>query len=286
MLLALGIWLPASVLLAQAPDDPEIVDDAPGAAANNMNFHVDDSTFDQWVFGNAMRAPNASAARVRLESLLDLKIAAVRAACPIRESQQIKLRLAGRGDVKRFFDRVEEKRALFQFVKNDREKFQHFYQEVVPLQTEVNRGLFRDESLFHKTLQSTLNESQRAAYEMAERERREFRWRAKVEATAAMWAQALGLTADRRQKLTNAVFDNARIPTVLGQFDYYFVTYKLSQLPRETLRPLFGDGPWKAFDQQLKQSQGLRDFLKQQGYDVEDLGDPKPNAKATVKERK
>jgi len=283
-LLALGLLLATSTLVAQAQvqDDPDIVDDGPLANAENVaEFHVNDETFDQWVFGNSLHGANASAARVRIDQALDLQIASVSGVCPISESQRKKLRLAGRGDVKRFFDKVEEKRARFNLVKQDRNKFGLFYQEVVPLQAMLNAGLFREGSLFFKTLQSTLNDEQAARYATLQEERRQFRWRAKVELVVDMWTNTLGLSDNRRRRLADAILAEVPAPKTLGRMDYYFVMYKLSRMPESTLRPIFNDSRWTLFDRQVKQAGGFRMLLKQQGYAPEDLDDPtpKPNAK-------
>jgi hypothetical protein len=284
-LLALGLLLTASVLFAQAQDDPDIVDDGP--QANNVEIEanpgLNDATFDQWVFGNSMQMANASAARVQIEKSLDLQIASVNGVCPISEAQRKKLRLAGRGDVKRFFDKVEEKRTRFNLVKKDQNKIGEFYQEVIPLQAMLNAGLFREGSLFFKTLQSTLNDEQATKFAKLQEERRRFRWRAKVELVVDMWTNTLGLADDRRQRLVDAILDEIPAPKALGQMDYYFVMFKLSRMPEETLRPIFNDGQWKLFDRQLKQAGGFRMMLKQQGYASEDVDDPKPKAREVKK---
>lgn len=285
-LLALGLLLATSALVAQAQvhDDPDIVDDGPQANAGNVvEFHVNDATFDQWVFGNSLHGANASAARVQIDKSLDLQIASVNGVCPISQAQQKKLRLAGRGDVKRFFDQVEEKRARFDLVKNDQNKFGQFYQEIVPLQAMLNAGLFREGSLFFKTLQSTLSDEQAARYATLQEERRQFRWRAKVELVVDMWTNTLGLSDDRRRRLADAILAEVPAPKILGRMDYYFVMYKLSRMPENTLRPIFNDGQWTLFDRQVKQAGGFRTLLKQQGYAPEDVVDPKPKVKEMKK---
>ena len=67
--------------------------------------------FDQWVFG----APrNSRAGRNKLDSLLTLEVDEVCRTCGLSEVQKKKLVLAGRGDIKRFFDKVEENTHGFQ----------------------------------------------------------------------------------------------------------------------------------------------------------------------------
>ncbi len=287
-LAVLSLLLVATALPARAQEDPDIVDDGPqdhNNAANVVNFQVNDSTFDQWVFGNSMHAANASTARLRLESALDLQIASLNGVCPISNAQKKKLQLAGRGDIKRFFDLVEEKRVRFNLVKRDQQKFGEFYQEVIPLQQMLGAGLFRESSLFSKTLQSTLNDEQSRIHDKLLEERRRFRWKAKVELVADMWVRLLGLSEDYRNQLVDLILKEIPAPKNLGQLDYYFVMYKLSQLPREQVRPIFDESLWKSFEGQMDQARGYSMFLKQQGYDESDLADSRLSRKIVEKNR-
>src|SRR5208283_5075319 len=93
-----------------------------------------DDQFDQWVFGGPR---NSKAGRNKLDSLLALQVDDVARMCPLSEVQKKKLLLAGRGDIKRFFDKVEEKRKKFEKVKQDQTKIGEIYQELVPLKVEL-----------------------------------------------------------------------------------------------------------------------------------------------------
>src|SRR5258708_1205247 len=68
-------------------------------------FVMADENFEQWIFREFQ---NAAGARGRLDSLLTLNIESVAQVCGLTESQRQKLWLAGRGDIKRFFDSVDE----------------------------------------------------------------------------------------------------------------------------------------------------------------------------------
>ena len=87
---------------------------------NRAVFMLTDDQFDQWVFGGPR---NSRAGRDKLDSLLTLQVDDVARMCALSEAQKKKLLLAGRGDIKRFFDKVEEKRKKFAKVKNDQTKF-------------------------------------------------------------------------------------------------------------------------------------------------------------------
>src|SRR5438477_5906783 len=109
----IGRLLTAAVVLtivgagpvARAQDEEE-EEPAPAAPAGRV-FIVNDAQFDQWVFGN-MGQGNAGVARNKLDSLLALHVDDLERACGLTPAQKKKFVLAGRGDIKRFFDRVEE----------------------------------------------------------------------------------------------------------------------------------------------------------------------------------
>src|SRR5437763_1756686 len=69
-----------------------------------------DDNFDQWVFQQE-RSP--AKARERLDASLALQVDYVDRACRLDDAQKKKLRLAGRGDIQRFFDRYETVKRKF-----------------------------------------------------------------------------------------------------------------------------------------------------------------------------
>lgn len=120
--------------------------------------HVSDDTFDAWVFGNDR---NASAIRARFAGILRHQTDAAAERCSLTEAQQQKLQLAGRGDVARFFERLNSLRSDFSAVKDDDKKRVEFFDlYVVPLEATLERGPFGPESLFAKTLATILTPEQ------------------------------------------------------------------------------------------------------------------------------
>ena len=78
----------------------------------NRGMVVNNIQFDSWVFGNIGSA-NAGVARNKLDSLLTLSVEDLERSCGLTPVQKKKLLLAGHGDIKRFFDRVDEVREIF-----------------------------------------------------------------------------------------------------------------------------------------------------------------------------
>lgn len=265
----------ASGGVARAQDDDIVEDEVPQQERQLiMRAEVmwTDDNFDQWVFGGR----NIPSIRARLDSLLALQIDDADRMCGLTDLQRKKLQLAGKGDVKHFFDRVAEKKRRFQLVKNDQNKIGEIFQEIQPLQTALNSGPFDEGSIFFKTIRKTLDEAQMAKYEQVLRDKRLFRYRAKVELVVATLDQSVGLRADQRKKLVKLILDETPPPRKYGQYDYYIVLHQASRLPEAKLRPIFDAPQWKLIGAQFQQAKGMEPFLKQNGF-LEDE-DKKPAA--------
>ncbi|MGE5191319.1 MAG: hypothetical protein ACM3U2_02385, partial [Deltaproteobacteria bacterium] len=90
-------------------------------------------------------------------------------------AQKQKLQLAGRGDIKRMFDRIEDSRRRLQAqVVQDIEGVQRLCvqmsQESSALRAGIRKGPFGEGSLFAKTLKSALTAEQIAGYEKRKRD--------------------------------------------------------------------------------------------------------------------
>jgi hypothetical protein len=257
LLVSLVIIAMARPALAQ--DDEDEVE----APAVVQRFMMSDENFDQWVFGGM---GNAGAARNRLAMLLTLQIADIEGACSLRPAQKKTLELAGRGDVKRFFESVEEKRRKFQLVKNDQNKFGVFYQELQPLQMKFNSGLFGDGSLYHKTIRSTLDPAQAMAYEKTQKDRARFQYQAKIERVISQLDATIGFRVDQRRKLVTLLVEETPAPRKFGQYDYYVVLYNAASLPVEKIKPIFDDAQWRVLTKHFAQARSMEPFLKANGF--------------------
>jgi hypothetical protein len=255
----------AAPATAQAQQDEE-----EGVVANAMQPVWTDENFEQWVFQNH---GNAFAGRKRFLTLLELQADEADRVCGLSEVQKKKLQLAGQGDIKRFFDRVDEVHKKFQLVKNDQNKFNQIWQDIQPLQTTIAAGIFDDSSIFRKTLRKTLTEEQAGRYDQVEQERRTYRYRAKVEFAVAMLDNGLPLTDEQRQKLVNLLVTETKPPKKFGPYDYYVVMVQMGKLPEEKLKPLFDDLQWRMLRPQLNSMRGMEQWLKQTGtIDADESG--------------
>ncbi len=239
-------------------------DDEPMPAGMQVqNFEIQENQFDSWIFQNF---PTAVAARKRLDEMLMLRIDDVDQACQLTEPQRKRLRLAARGDVVQFFEKVEVVRKKFLLVRKDQQKFNEIWQDISPLQVQFQAGLFGDDSFYHKTLRNMLKGEQLSKYSQIDGERRKFQYQAKVELVVAMLENAIPLRDEQRQKLITLIVDETKPPRSFGQQqDYYLVMWNVSKIPEKTLKPLFSEAEWKVLNQQFAQVRGLEQWLKQSG---------------------
>lgn len=267
-LLAVAVAAPA----ARAQDDEDEEEEAKPAVVNRFNgFVANDVQFDQWVFGN-MGMGNAAAARTKLDSLLTLNVEDVDRTCGLTPVQKKKLLLAGRGDIKRFFDKVDEVRKKFTKDKNFnfQNQFQQVWQEIQPLQTTFNAGLFGADSIYGKAIHATLTPEQAEKHEKVVRDRLHYRYWARVDLAMELLNNEVGFTDDQRRQLVKLLHEETRPPRKLGQNDYYVVLYQLSRIPEAKLKPVFEDVQWRFLKRQLDQGRGMEMFLKQGGFVPDD----------------
>ena len=142
---------------------PAVEDEEEPLARRDMRFNVktavvDPENFDRWLFADEQ----SEADRHRhLEDILRSKVNAAAIAHKLTASQRAKLRLAGRGDIKRFFDQVEDRRRDFE---KDRHNFRTgltALERLDPLAQVYRDGPFGDGSLFVKTF-SKIYDDQKA----------------------------------------------------------------------------------------------------------------------------
>jgi hypothetical protein len=150
---------------AEPVDRPAAVDaDAARSEVARRGFSDE---FDQATLG-AKGAEARAAARRRLDSLLAARIAAMDSICGLSASQKQKLELAGRGDLKQLFDRVEKSRKEFQVAREDGtfDAVRNLLDtDIATLRTALRSGPFDDDSLFARVARKTLSAEQADKYD-------------------------------------------------------------------------------------------------------------------------
>ncbi|MBI3864697.1 MAG: hypothetical protein HY290_22700 [Planctomycetia bacterium] len=249
---------------ARAQDD-EVVEDVPAAAAEVQQFMVADENFDTWVFGG--RGTITENDR-RFRKMLNVQIAGVERNCQLSEDQKNKLLLAGNADIKRFMARVDVLKKKFQLVKNDQNKFNEFWQDMQPVQSIVQRGTFGEGSYYRKTLKNLLTPEQVVTVDAAERERRMYHYRAKVEMIVCSLDDVLSLRAEQRRKLVELLAAGKQVPKSIGQESYFQIAilFRASQIPADSLSQVLDQPQAAALQRVLNQARGYGQFLQSNGF--------------------
>ena len=128
-------------------------------AAQELMLILERENFDRWIFGNLT---DDRTRRDWLEHRLGFKCEQAARSVPflLSRPQMEKLQLAGRGDVKRFFDRVEASRPEFDAVRKDLDAGHRFLlNDLKPLCAQFKDGPFGADSLFAKTLRKIENDT-------------------------------------------------------------------------------------------------------------------------------
>jgi hypothetical protein len=142
-----------------APPAPVEGDDEPRPAQPAVRLNINTAVvgrenFDRWLFGE----PSEGGPERHLNEILLTRVRAAARAHELTDAQRAKLHLAGRGDIKRFFDQVEDRRRGFE---KDRQRFQTGFAALRGLD-DLSRiyegGPFDGGSLFAKTLQKIMDD--------------------------------------------------------------------------------------------------------------------------------
>jgi hypothetical protein len=253
----------------QNPNGEELVDDGPvmpqivipGRVVRGAQ--VSPEQVDQWVFN---RFGGADATRDRLDANLALRIDDIERACAVTELQKKKLKLAGLGDIKRYFDRVNDlKRKYSTAAGNPNNNFNNIWTEMQPLQLELNSGLFGDDSMFVKTIKSTLGSEQAQRYDDLMQERALERGRATIEWFVVHIDKALGLSDLQRGRLVDLLEQETPPPQRFGQADFWYLMYQMTRLPEAKLKAILDEPQWRLLSRQFMQARGMEPWLKSNG---------------------
>ncbi len=217
---------------------------------------------DQWVFS---RWGGAQGARTRMEANLELRIDDLERGCEISEIQKKKLKLAGLGDIKRYYDRVEELKRKYSSRASRPNQNNNIWQELQPLQIELNSGLFGDDSIFAKTVKNTLTGPQVERHEDLSRRRATERRRSTIELFVVQIDKALGLAEGERERLIELLLAETPAPRKYGQADYWYFMYQMTRLPESKLRDILDEPQWRLLNRQFIQARGMEPWLNSNG---------------------
>ena len=213
---------------------------------------------EQWAFGPR----GADGARERLESILASRIKWADQMYGLTSKQKQKLSVAGRGDIKRHFDRAREKMATIGHGRVDRWQARAIIQEL-HLQANPNSDPFGQGSMLAKTLSKTLTSEQRARGEGKDRLAA---YRLRVQWVIFPLDQQLRLNREQHRRFVAAIVEGTRPLERYGELEDDAILLQASWLPEHTLKPIFNDAQWCLLKERFNQAKQQQRFLHEQGY--------------------
>lgn len=141
----------------------EEADELPAPPVMHINLRtagLERDNFDRWLFDHEV---TERARQKHLEAILDTKIEHSAVVEKLTDPQRAKLRLAGRGDIKRFFDEIQKKRDEFEIERKTFNTGLQAFRRLDELSTSYRDGPFGGGSLFAKTLWK-INNDRRAGH--------------------------------------------------------------------------------------------------------------------------
>jgi hypothetical protein len=214
-------------------------------------FLVEEQQLGQWVFGST-RAENSLE---HAENALQVQIEWIATIGTLTEMQRRKLELAGRVDIRRFFDEFETLKQASPTGRVRRPEYEKMWQNAQPLQFRFQEGLHANESLFRRAVRSVLDKEQFAKFQELENQRNRRHYRAYVKATVALIEDRIPLTSEKRSRLIDLVVETTEPPKLYGQipYQYHVVLFQMSRIPEDELKPIFMENEWKVMQGILRQ---------------------------------
>jgi len=253
---------------AQDEDEP---DEETGAGDQLVRRPlVTDRQFDLQIFGNA------DSARERMNLELNRQLNRLDRQYRLTDSQKKKLFLAGQGDIKRAFDRVDELRRKFQLAKYERTGAMECLQEARRMRSYLLGGMFGADSLLTKTAATTISEEQKAYEDDLLRESFLVDYRGAVAEAASRLVRVLNLTPEQHRQFKKLLMDEIRPPRRSGESTYAYIMYQLSRLPETKVRPIFDDSQWKFLHELLMSWNDGGKFLQNDGFILDQAPPARP----------
>jgi hypothetical protein len=248
---------------ARAQDEAEPEEEQP--APPKRAFVLTDDQIEIWLLGGV---GGADKARRYLESYLAKQINRIDVLSRLTPEQKKKLEAAGRGDLKRFFDRIEEAKQAIHCAQED-------INEVRAIMTRLNQSLrnpllrnpgaylFGETSLFAKTLEKTLTTEQRAEQRAKDDPGT---YRTRVEWMVSSLDFRLGLSPEQHERFVSVIAKETRPLQRYGSLDDQAVLLQASKLPEAKIRSMFDAAQWRQLNDRFDQAKRMEKILISEGY--------------------
>ncbi len=235
-------------------------DSQPAMAQQNV---ITVQQFDAWIFSQMRDESNA---RALLKSRIELEIERLDRVASLTDPQRAKIRLAGTGDVERFFDQVRKARQAFaELGLVQQNNINEAYQLASPLAQRLGAGLFGEESLLKKVALAVRDPEQAEAIREHEQLRLKRRKNLAIRSQVAMLGRSIPLTADQRKQLSDLISESVEVTNCPPAFYGTLIFYRLSEVPKDRLSEFLDDRQIGALETRFRQAANARAALLQLG---------------------
>jgi hypothetical protein len=245
---------------AQAQDDAVAEEEEQPARPRQAIFRSEqqfEQWFDQMVFN---RTGSLEQTRKLFEDRLSRRIRELDNKYALTAAQTKKLELAGKRDIQRFFDSVQEKKAMLNRVRDDRERFLELYRDLRSWQVKTMAGnLFDEGSLLSKTLKTTL------ANDRFGRDAKDT-YRSRVEWVVSLFDERLGLSEEQHRRLVTLIVEETPPLKRYGEYDGYAVMFQTSRLPEAKLARILNKGQMGVLHDRFLEAKTYEKVLIANGY--------------------
>jgi hypothetical protein len=238
------------------------------AVSAQNQFEVDRNTVEQWIF---QQQGTAIEGRKHLESQLSLELRMLQNSLQLDDTQIAKIELAGKGDIKRFFDRISEVVSKIEAMELNQNQINEAYQLTIPIATEVNGGLFTESSLMHKVLHGSISEEQSQLLITEAKLRRRLLIESLIKGYVLTLGRSVPMTADQSRKVIEILVAKTENDRLAGQYASFLIAYRWSRVPEEELQTFLHEKQIKAMKKGKAEMNGMLQFFKQQGMIVDEV---------------
>jgi hypothetical protein len=155
-------------------------------------------------------------------------------------------------------------------VANDETALRKCALEARGLRLLIDGNLFAADSLFNKTLGSSVTEEQIAHLETLRTRQGAALYKDAVAVSLGKLARILDLSAEQYKALEKLVLEATRSPRKFGQSGHAYVMFQMARLPDTRLKPLFHEAQWEIFKRLLAAWKDAAEFLKSDGFIFDD----------------
>ena len=288
---------------ARAQDD-DLADEEQPAPPRHVLFASDEQFeqwFDVWIFGRGtvhngrVVAPPHSADRLREEfdAQLVAKLHDLGRRHKLTAEERKKLRIAGKRDIQRYFDAVEETKDRLRAVRDDRVQFLAILnqrQRNFLVRRQGGENIFGEGSLLAKTLKTTLaNHPAAEAPGRAHRARdgtaRET-YRSCVEGVVSRLDDRLGLTGQQHRRFVDVIFEETSPLERYGAYDARAVMFQAARMRKPSLERILNRNQILVLHDVFQEARLYEKVLIADGYLARDDSDEnRPVAEAGAKRK-